>query len=170
SRLAYADGAGVKVAAVPGFESGCSTDGATPTPPLVIAGGREPDFGPADVPPARPEHKQDDTIVPDHHDTVGPAAALTATASRAKLRTALVRGLKLTVTAPTAGRLAATARAGGRTVAKAPAKQVAAGAHTITLRFTKAARRALKRKASVRLAVKVTLDGQATTLAARLKR
>lgn len=169
-KLTFADGSGVKVVTVPGFEGGCSTDGATPNAPTVIPGGSEPDFGPVDVPAARPEKKGDDTVVPDDHDIVGPSAALTATASKAKLRAALRRGLKLTVQAPAGGVLAATAKAGGRTVARAKAKQVAAGSHRVTLKFTAAAKRALKRKRSVRLSVKVTLGGQATTLAVRLKR
>ena len=156
---------------MPGFENGCSTDGATPNAPTVIPGGSEPDFGPADVPAARPENhdrQEDDVVGP--ADNTGPATALTATTARTKLRVALRRGLRLTVQAPADGVLAATAKAGGRTVAKAKAKQVAAGTHRVTLRFTAAAKRALKRKASVRLSVKVTLGAQVRTLVVRLKR
>ena len=39
---------------MPDFAAGCTTDGATAAPPLVIPGGKEPDWGPADVPAARP--------------------------------------------------------------------------------------------------------------------
>jgi hypothetical protein len=171
ARLAFADNSGVKVVTVPGFENGCSTDGATPTAPTVIPGGAEPDFGPADVPADRPPPPRPDDPKPnDPVDPVDPAGALSATAAKAKLRTALRRGLKLSVAVPADGVLAATAKAGGRTVAKAKAKQVRAGDRTVTLRFTKAARRALKRKASVRLRVKVTLGAQSRTLAVRLKR
>ena len=51
--LAWAAGDGIHVAAVPAFAAGCTLDGATPNPPLVIPGGTEPDWGPADVPRAR---------------------------------------------------------------------------------------------------------------------
>ena len=171
SKLTFADDSGVKVVTVPGFENGCSTDGATPNAPTVLPGGSQPDFGPADVPAGRPKQPEPDGPRPDDPDgPVNPTASLTATAAKAKLRTALRRGLKLTVQAPSAGVLAATAKAGGRTVAKAKAKQVAAGTHGVTVRFTKAAKRALKRKASVRLSVKVTLGGEAHTLAVRLKK
>jgi hypothetical protein len=171
SKLAFADGSGVKVVTVPGFENGCTTDGATPNAPTVIPGGSQPDFGPADVPADRPAPpKPDDPRPTDPTTPVGPAGSLAATASKAKLRAALRRGLTLRVTVPADGVLAATAKAGGRTVAKAKAKQVRAGAHSITLRFTKAAKRSLKRKASVRLRVKVTLGGQSKTLNVRLRR
>ena len=174
SRLAFADGSGVKVVTVPGFENGCSTDGATPNAPTVIPGGSEPDFGRADVPAERPvpppPPPPDDPRVVDPGTPVDPAASLGATASRARLRSALRRGLRLTVSVPAGGALAATAKAGGRTVAKAKPKQVAAGTHRVTLRFTKAARRALKRKRSVRLRVKVSVGAQAKTLAVRLRR
>jgi hypothetical protein len=169
--LAYADGAGVKVAAVPAMEGGCSTDGATQTPPVVVPGASEPDFGPADVPAPRPE-RRDDVIVPDDtgDDVVVPSGSLAATAAKARIRTALRRGLRLRVTAPVDGMLAATAKAGGRTVAKAKGKQVRAGAHTITLRFTAAAKRSLRRKRSVRLGVTVKLGAQTQRLSVRLKR
>jgi hypothetical protein len=168
SKLAMADASGIKVVSVPGFENGCSTDGATPTAPLVIAGGSEPDWGPADVPAGRP--RQDDKGTDHDGPNDGPGAGLTATAAKTNLRAALRRGLKLTVAVPADGALSATAKAGGRTVAKAAAKQVAAGTRTVTLKFTKAARRALKRKASVRLSVTVKAGAQTTTLTARLKR
>ena len=171
-KLAVSDNAGVKVVDVPGFENGCSTDGASPTTPLVIPGGKEPDFGPADVPARRPDVKQPDDGKADDGTTGpgNPVGRLAAAVTRSKLRTALLRGLKLQVTVPADGVLAATAKAGGRTVAKAAAKQVRAGARSLTLKFTKAARRSLKRKASVRLSVKVTLGAQTKTLAVRLKR
>ncbi|HEX8205220.1 MAG TPA: hypothetical protein VF587_04075 [Solirubrobacteraceae bacterium] len=175
SQLTFADGSGVKVVSVPGFENGCSTDGATPNAPTVIPGGSEPDFGPADVPadrpPPPPPHDgpgpdPDD----DQHGPVNPSGSLSATAAKARLRTALRRGLKLTVDVPADGVLAASAKAGGRTVAKAKAKQVRAGAQAITLRFTKAAKRSLRRKAAVRLRVTVKLGAQSQTIAVRLKK
>ena len=169
--IAFADADGIHVATVPGFENGCSLEGATQQPPTVIPGGTEPDWGPADVPaprvdpPPPPPPPDDDVVGPE-----GPGAELTATAAKAKLRKALKRGLKLTVSAPAPGRLSAVAKAGMRTVAKAAPKQVAAGPQTITLKFKKAAKRSLKRKPAVRLSVKVTLGDQTETLALRLKK
>ena len=51
-RIAWADGAGVSVADVPDFGGGCTVDGAT-LGTTLIPGGSQPDWGPADVPPAR---------------------------------------------------------------------------------------------------------------------
>ena len=169
-KLAVSDNAGVKVVDVPGFENGCSMDGASPTTPLVIPGGTQPDFGPADVPADRPKAPEPVDPGAGPAGPVSPAGAFVASASRAKLRTALLRGLKVKVTVPADGVLAATAKAAGRTVAKAAPKRVSAGARTITLKFTRAARRSLKRKAAVRLSVKVTLGAQTKTLAVRLRR
>ena len=67
ARLAWAEGDGVHVASVPDFGAGCTTDGATPTAPLVIAGASEPDWGPADVPPARPVIAPAPSVTPIRH-------------------------------------------------------------------------------------------------------
>jgi Ca2+-binding RTX toxin-like protein len=86
-----------------------------------------------------------------------PAAKLTVSAVKTKLAKALASGLKLRVTTPGAGTI--TAKTSG---ASGSAKAKQAGATTVTLRFTKAAKSKLKRKKSVRLAVTVrfgALDG-----------
>ena len=179
SKLAFADAGGIRVLTVPGFENGCSTDGAGENPPVMIAGAIEPDWGPADVPADRPKApKPEDPKPTDPKGPIGPvnpAAALSATAAKAKLRTALLRGLKVKVTVPADGVLAATARRGGKVVAKAKAKSVRAGARTVTLRFTAKAKRALRRASSARLSVKVTFTPnggapQSTSLTATLGR
>ena len=54
SRMAFHDGGGLRIAAVPNFASECTLEGATPQPAVLIAGATEPDWGPADVPAARP--------------------------------------------------------------------------------------------------------------------
>ncbi|MBE2318164.1 PD40 domain-containing protein [Solirubrobacter sp. CPCC 204708] len=54
SRMAFNDGAGLKIANVPNFANECTTDGATPQPAVLVAGATEPDWGPADVPAPRP--------------------------------------------------------------------------------------------------------------------
>jgi hypothetical protein len=147
-RLAWAEGDGVHVAAVPAFAGGCTLDGATPTPPLVIPGGSEPDWGPAAVPAARP--------VPAPATDAGRVPSrLGVSIKRTALRAALRKGLKITVTAPSAGRLAATAKRGRTTVARAPGRSVEAGTRSLTLRFTKAGRRALARSRRAKLTIRV---------------
>ncbi len=171
SKLAMADASGIKVVTVPGFEGGCSTDGATPTAPLVIAGAREPDWGPADVPAERPKPDQPKPDGPRADGPNGPdapAAVLSASAPRAKLAAALRRGLKISVDVPADGKLSAVAKKGSRVVAKAAPKSVKAGARTITLRFTAKGRRALRGSAKARLSVSVTLTTAAGTQTAPL--
>ncbi|HEX8123433.1 MAG TPA: hypothetical protein VF549_19435 [Solirubrobacteraceae bacterium] len=181
SKLAFADGGGIRVLTVPTFDNGCSTDGAGENPPVMIAGATEPDWGPADVPAARPPKvdppKNDGpkNDGPKKDDVVQPAARATAKVGTAKLTAALRRGLKVAVSVPADGVLAATARKGGRVVARAAKKPVRAGQRTLTLKFTKAARRALKRKATVRLSVAVTFTPaggatQSIPVSAALKR
>ncbi len=86
-----------------------------------------------------------------------PTAKLAVSAVKAKLAKVLAGGLKLRVTTPGAGKI--TAKASG---ASGSAKAKKAGTTTVVLRFTKAAKKALKRKSTVKLAVKVrfgALDG-----------
>jgi hypothetical protein len=76
---------------------------------------------------------------------------------------------------PSAGRLGATARRKGRTVAKAPARSVDAGAGSLTLRFTRVGRRALARSRSAKVTIRVVFTpnggvAQTTTLSATLNR
>jgi hypothetical protein len=68
----------------------------------------------------------------------------------------LEKGLAISVTVPEAGTLKATARRGGKAVAKGSGSAPARGTTAVRLRFSKAARRALRRKASLELAVAVT--------------
>jgi hypothetical protein len=178
SKLAFHDAAGIRVVTVPGFENGCSTDGAGENPPVMIAGAIEPDWGPADVPADRPKPPPPPDPQPGPGPgpgPVGPSGALTASAAKAKLRTALARGLKVNVTLPSDGVVTASAKRGGKVVAKAAPKSVKAGARTVTLRFTAKGKRALRRATSARLAVtvKFTPAGgtpQATKLTAVLGR
>jgi hypothetical protein len=90
--VAWANSDGIHVAAVPSFAGGCTLEGATPAPPLVIAGGSEPDWGPAGVPAAR--------VV-----TPGKARKLSVKVVRATRRAVTLR-----VRAPGKGRVIATAR------------------------------------------------------------
>jgi Ca2+-binding RTX toxin-like protein len=94
-----------------------------------------------------------------------PAAQLTATAVKTKLAKALASGLKLKVTTPGGGRITATATGAS---GSATAKQ--AGTTTVTLRFTAKAKKSLKRKKTVKLAVKVRFGSLNDSVKVTLKR
>jgi Ca2+-binding RTX toxin-like protein len=83
----------------------------------------------------------------------GGKGALAVTVRRAKLRRALARGVRVSFTAPGAGRLRAVARHGGRTVATGARAVRAAGRTTVTLRFTAKARRSLRRARTAKLKI-----------------
>jgi hypothetical protein len=153
-RMAFAVGDGIHVAQVPDFSGGCTLNGATPTPPLVIPGGTQPDWGPADVPPARQPSAGNGGS--GSSGGAGQGSKLTVSVSATTLKKALRNGLKVTVKVPGAGKLSATATRKGKTVAKAAKKSVKAGKRSITLKFGKAARRALAHSRSVKLTLKVT--------------
>jgi hypothetical protein len=157
-RVAWAEGDGIKVATVPSFAGGCTTDGASPTAAMLIPGGKQPDWGPADVPSG----------------SGATGGGLAATARKTKLTKALAKGLSVRVTVPSAGRLSAAATRSGRKVA-AGVKSVKGGVATVKLRFTGAARRSLKRSRSVKLRINVAFKPtggamQRTTVAVTLKR
>jgi Ca2+-binding RTX toxin-like protein len=86
----------------------------------------------------------------------GAGGAITVTAAKARLAKALRSGLRVKVRVPGAGAVKAKARRGSRTVASGRATASGAGKATVKLRFTKAARKALRRKSAVKLAVTVT--------------
>ncbi len=157
-RLAWAEDNGIKVVTVPSFAGGCTLDGATPTAPLVIPGGSQPDWGPADVPSGG--------------GTTG--GGLKAKAAKTRLGRALAKGFGVKVTVPAAGRVTAAATDRGLKVASG-AKRVAAGKATVKLRFTRGARAALDNARSVKLRVKVAFKPnggatQRTTLKLKLAR
>ena len=66
------------------------------------------------------------------------------------------RELILTVGASTAGRISVVARRGGKAVASGRARAAGQGAVAVKLRFTKAAKRSLKRARKVKLAFAIT--------------
>lgn len=104
--LAWSEGNGIWAAQIGRDCSG--------TPRLLIPGGREPDWGPAAL-----------------GGGVGrPAVRVPASLSRAAL---LGRGLRVRVTCPSACRVSAAARAGGRTVAVS-ARRLVDGRGTLVLR------------------------------------
>ncbi|HEX2071901.1 MAG TPA: hypothetical protein VHF90_09680 [Thermoleophilaceae bacterium] len=148
SRLAYHDGEGVKTVTIPDWPGeGCGSEGMSPTGQLLVAGAIEPDWGPAGVPPARKD--------PDPKPGPRPAGKLRLAVGKATLRQALRRGLRVRVQVPSAGRLAGSARRGRRTVASGRRRVKASGRATLTLRFTKHAKRTIARDRRAKLTVKV---------------
>jgi len=135
----------------------------TVQPTLAIPGGSAPDWGPADVAPApRP---RDDEGNPDGPRSGGGEAGdggvtvtplprrATLRVARRKLGKALRSGLKVTLRGAKPGRQTVTAKRGRRVVARGTARVSAAGAAALTLRFTKAGKRALRGARSVKLAI-----------------
>ena len=92
-------------------------------------------------------------------DPGGPAGenapALAASIVKVRLSRALARGLTVRVTAPSAGRLSATAKAKGRKVAAGSRTVKKAGATTVLVRFTKQTRAKLRRQRRVTLSVAI---------------
>jgi hypothetical protein len=157
TRLVFADADGVKLVSVPDFAGGCTTAGASPTAVTVIAGGSEPDWGPADVPPSRP-----DPTVPSggaapsgspRVDTAAPGRTARIRVTGIRLRAALRRGITVRVSGARPGRLRLDARAGTRRVASGAATAGADGTAAVRLQFTPAARRLLASKRIVKLTI-----------------
>jgi hypothetical protein len=129
--LAFATGDGIQVVDVPSFAAGCTTAGASPTSRLLVPGGAQPDWGPADVPADRPA-----------------AAPARLVVRPAGLPQALAHGLRVTVLhAGARTRVRLTARSGGRVVARGTGRTDATGRAAIRLRFgTRAAARLRTRR------------------------
>lgn len=151
-RLAYHDGQGVKTVTIPDWPGpGCSTDGMSPKGQLLVAGAIEPDWGPANVPLARTKRRSADKLA--------------LTVGKARLRQALRRGLKVEVRAPSAGKLTGSVRRGRKAVASGRVRVKAAGAATLTLRFTKRGKRTVARDRRARLTIKVGFTPRGATRA-----
>jgi WD40-like Beta Propeller Repeat len=153
----------ILVGTLPDVANGCALPSAEAK--TVIPGGAEPDWGPADVPTAVPPPPPP------------PENKLRVRLPKgAKLAAALRKGVVVTVSPGQAGKAAATAKAGKAKVAKGATKVGARGSAKLKLRFTPKAKRALRSKKSVRLAVavKFTPNGggaaQAASAALKLKR
>jgi hypothetical protein len=124
-RLAAEVKEGIQVLSLPSVEDGCP---GSQVSPVAIPGGTQPDWGPAAVQPAY---------------TIGADIA-----KGTRLGSTLARGLKLEVTANAAGRLSGPVLVAGKRVGSGSA-QLAPGGGTLTLRFTRAAKKALARKQKV---------------------
>ncbi len=142
-------------------------------PTLAAPGGSAPDWGPADVNPAprgggsKPPAGGGSSSPSRGGVTVGPLpTTATVRVGKVKLAKALRSGLKVTLRGATPGRQAIVAKKGRRVVARGTATVGASGAAKVTLRFTRAGKRAL-RGARV---VKLTVLGGGAKAAVTLKR
>jgi hypothetical protein len=136
SSLAFAHSEGIEVIALPNVQPGDCPGAGSGT--VVIAGGSEPDWGPANVNPGP-------RVVP-----------FEATYDEAKLRAALKKGVTFRVTAGAPGRATVALYRGKKKVASGAGNVPASGKARMKARFTKKAKRSLARRKSVKLAIKVT--------------
>ena len=144
-------------------------------PAKVLDKVQQPDWGPADVPTARPAAAPVTTPGTTagsggsgSDGSAGPATeALTATVRKAKLAAVLRSGLTLRLAAPLPAAAKATAKRGRTTVAAGAAK---AGARAITLRFTRKAKASLRRARAAKLVVDLTAGGAKQQLHVTVKR
>jgi hypothetical protein len=175
--LAIADGDGISVFPLPDLSGSCQPglEGR-----LVIAGGRSPDWGLADVPASIPGpggSGRDGNGVGGRAGGSGGrggtgAARITVTVARTPLARALFRGLPVTLRLPAGTRAQVTARVAGRgaVVARGTTRAGRGGTAKAMLRFTRAARRTLGARRTVRLTLAVAAGGVRATKAVTLKR
>ncbi len=98
------------------------------------------------------------------------APKLAVKVSKAGLRQALAKGLKLKVTAPAAGKVTATALKGAKTVARGAGKARQAGPLTLKLKFDAKGRRALRGAKRTKLRIVVKAAGARQTVPVTLGR
>ncbi|HEX8744154.1 MAG TPA: hypothetical protein VF712_13575 [Thermoleophilaceae bacterium] len=126
---------------------------------VVLPGGSEPDWGPADVNPGQKPPPPcttgcDQPPCTDCGDK--PAAGIAVTVPKsAKLGTVAKRGLTVKVSVPGAGKVSVAALAGGRRVGSGSVTAPGAGAAPVTVRLTKKGAALLRKakKKALRLAV-----------------
>jgi hypothetical protein len=155
---------GIFVGPLPDVSGGCAMPSAEAR--MIIPGGAEPDWGPADVPADRikpgPEPRNDKLAV--------------KLPRGAKLAAALRKGIVVKIRPGQAGKAVGSGKAGKAKVARGAVKVGQKGTAKLRLRFTAKAKRKLRHKKSVRLAVAVRFtpngggDAQAAAGALKLKR
>jgi hypothetical protein len=160
SKLWWADGKGLEVAAIGDMSASCAT-GLNSV--QLLPGASNPDWGPAGVPTERPAKP---TPAPEPQPGAGPSPspqpAFAVTVAKAS-RT----GVKLRVTTPAAGRVRATARLAGRKVGSGVATAKAAGPVTVRVAFTKTGRKQLAKAHKATL--KVTVAAGTASKVVRIK-
>jgi hypothetical protein len=189
--IAWGNGKSLYIAPLADASAGCPDGQASRD---VIPGADDPDWGPADVPAARPADAPLRTNggggggtgggatpapapapgkpVPSPAPIVkgGPSGTLTVKVPATRLAAALRSGLTLKVSAPKAGGLTATARAGQAKVATGSATAKAGKPVSLHLAFTAKARKALRHAKRTTLSVTVTGGGLSKTTKITLKR
>jgi hypothetical protein len=152
--LAWQEGDGIWVMSIPA--EGCKAG----VPRLLIAGASDPDWGPANVNPGPrsgpkpvPVSTPQPTPAPSGSGHPDAPPALEASIAKAKLARALTKGLAVRLRTPGGGRVSASASRNGRVVARGARTVKAAGATSVTLRFTRQARRSLRRGRTAKLGV-----------------
>jgi hypothetical protein len=167
-RLAFAVGDGVHVVDVPDFTNGCTTVGASATSQLLVPGATQPDWGPADVPAARPTPTTMPTQTPSAQCSAGcpGTSRLKLSALATSLRRALHHGVTVRLTGGRpGGRVLVVARLRGQVVASASARLRASGSGTVRLTLNRRAARKLARVQQVTL----TISAQGATARATLR-
>jgi hypothetical protein len=160
TRIAYSDGSAVQILSNLDFAT-CNRDVAVKT--QLDAGGY-PDWGPADLPPARvvtPPPPVDPPRREQPQRREQPVCCAKPPVKRnalgAKVTAAgLARGVTVKLTAPGAGRVSAVATFKGKRVGGGAKKVTRKGGLTVAVRFTRAGRRALKRGGTAKLRIVFT--------------
>ena len=142
SQLAWEQQGGVLVAPVRSLDD-CSANGPAQT---ILPGATDPDWSTAPINP--PPRRQQETTTTTQGEV--PAAFEADLAPRQRLRTVLRRGLRVNVTCTVGCSITARLRAFGRTLARGRGRLAAAGTKTVRLRFTRSARRRLRRARQLR--------------------
>lgn len=172
TRLAFADATGISVLPLPSFASDCGTPTAEHTKRLLIPGATNPDWGPADVPPARPGDGGDKgnggdkgdekgggkkgggTITPKPDEVKPPQGAAITLRKRVKLGVAIKKGLSVQLSGVKPGTVKLVARVGKRDVGSARVRVPKSGTARATVKFTAAGRKRLKKLKTARLTLK----------------
>ena len=160
SALAWAEGDGIWMTPVGALDT---TDCSWGQPRLLIPGGSQPDWGPSGVtgdPPQPPAPK------PDGGDDGSRPLVIGAPAS-VKRGALLRRGVKVTVTADSAGTATATLRHGRRVVARRSRSLEARTPTVLTLKPTRRQARRVRRAGALKLRVQVGAHVQAQKLMLR---
>jgi hypothetical protein len=168
SMLALQYGGAISIADIPDLSSGCQS----PTTFEELIVGDQPDWGPADVPPARATDRPKGELPPSAN-AVQPKGELPPVVTadgmpapkrptigltlpkRMKLPAALRKGIAVTVDSDAAGRMTATAMLERSKLGSGVAKVGASGKAKVRIRFTPKAARSLRERKSVRLAIAV---------------
>lgn len=160
TRLAWNEGDGVWISAVPDMSAGCAPT--APNGALTIPGGRYPDWSAADVPgprqPPTPQPPGGGGQPPAGGGGQPPATTtVKLTPAKTSLATALKKGLTVKIANATAP-VKVTAAYKNKTVASGK------GTKTVRLKFTKKAAKMFKAKRSVKLTLKAPGVSTSVTL------